>query len=194
MKPHTFVILCCILLCSCIPSGRYVHMTHLSNEELKWITNRYIGEVMYFRSQSGMMDSITITNIRIRNSTDSVCPNYHTTGSGEYNASASADFSIRDSEGDDVFYIQKQYGDDELRFGEEMLSRWTPASHPKDTCMQVCGIYMDDIVFFEEQYMTTFRCQKQPPVHISSLAWSKKYGLVQYTFQDGIVFNRIGIR
>lgn len=194
MKHLSVFVLCNVLLCGCIPSGRYTHMTHLSDEELEWITNRYIGEIMYFQSQYGTMDSISITNIRIRNSTDSVCRNFYTTGSGEYNASAGVDFSIRDSKGDDCFYIYRQFGDDELCFGEEMLSRWTPAPHPMDTCLQICGVVIDDIVFFEEKYMETFRCQKQPPIPIISLAWSKKYGLVQYTFQDGTVFNRIDLK
>lgn len=193
MKHVIRFILCSVLLCSCIPSGKYKYMTHLSDEELEWITNRYVGEVMYFQSQDGTMDSITITNIRIHNSTDSVCRNYHTTGSGVYNANAGVDFSIRDSKGDDCFYIHKEYGDDQLRFGEEMLARWTPGSHPADTCMQFCGIVMDDIVFFEEKYMHTFLNMEQPPVPVSSLAWSKQYGLVQYSFQDGTVFNRIEI-
>lgn len=32
-----------------------------------------------------------------------------------------------------------------------------------------------------------------PENSIISYAWSKKYGLVQYTFKDGTVFTRVGI-
>lgn len=38
------------------------------------------------------------------------------------------------------------------------------------------------------------RVNDLPENPVMSYAWSKKYGLVQYTFKDGTVFTRIGIK
>lgn len=141
------------------------------------------------------MDTVTITNIEICNSTDSIDYQYYTTGgTGEYNATAIVEFSLRDRKNRDHFYIYKQYGDDKLRFGAMIFAKWTPASHPTDTCLQIDNIVLDDIVFFKEQFMMMVQNQEPPLIPLNDYAWSKQYGLVQYTFQDGTVFNRIDLK
>ncbi len=150
---------------------------------------------MYFQSQDGTMDSASITQITIDNSRNPICWNYYTTGNGEYEATAIVYFTLRGKKKDmHHFYLYREYGDDLLCFGARLFNKWTPSTHKTDTCMLINGLVLDDIVFFEEKNMDTFQNMEQPPVPITSIAWSKQYGLVQYTFQDGTVFNRIDLQ
>ena len=42
---------------------RYDEMTHMSDYELEWVTNRHEGEIMYLKSQDGVVDTVTILTI-----------------------------------------------------------------------------------------------------------------------------------
>jgi len=56
----------------------------------------------------------------------------------------------------------------------------------KTLCLKINGVRINDIMLFR----TT---DKNTTNSLVSYAWSKKYGLVQYTFQDGTTFTRIDI-
>lgn len=49
------------------------------------------------------------------------------------------------------------------------------------------------ILFFFDESNTEQIRDSDPLNPIASYAWSKKYGLVQYTFKDGTSFTRIDI-
>lgn len=177
----------CFLVVICQSCGRYQIITHMSDEELEWLTNRYVGETMYFQSQSGITDTITVTAIKINNSTDSIDWNYYTIGgSGVYNAGGRVSFSIRDREYWNSLYLYKDTNE-LIKFGADFLDFWIPAVHIVDTCMQIDSMPFEDILFFDERRIFN---KYNLPNPITSFAWSKKYGLVLYTFEDGTVFTR----
>ncbi len=90
---------------SCI---KYERLTHLSENDLEWVTNRHIGEVMYFQSQNGNRDTIKVWNITIQNSTDPINWNYLQTGGTEYIANACVELVINHYTGvKGNFYIKK---------------------------------------------------------------------------------------
>ena len=60
------------------------------------------------------------------------------------------------------------------------------------TTLKINNVTFNDILFFDEKNTEQIINDDQANL-IKSYAWSKKYGLVQYTFQDGTVFTRIDI-
>lgn len=71
--------------------------------------------------------------------------------------------------------------------------RWTQNDMPLSTInMKIRNIIMDDIMFFDDSLLGPVN-EYSPSNPIVSFAWSKQYGLVQYTFQDGTEFNRIDL-
>ncbi len=168
--------------------------THMNDEELGWLTNRYVGETMYFQSQDGILDTVKLVEIVIKNSTDTIDREYyyHNIGDGEYYAGGRIQFSLRDIPYFNSFYLYKD-SNELIYFGMEMLDIWIPAVHLIDSCIQIDSIVFEEVALFDERTCEVINTHKLPNP-ITSLAWSKKYGLVQYTFQDGSVFNRIDLK
>lgn len=65
-------------------------------------------------------------------------------------------------------------------------SNWLNEVQLKTTCLKINGAIINDIMLFETA--TTNKWTKNSLV---SYAWSKTYGLVQYTFHDGTTFTRV---
>lgn len=177
------------LLHSCV----YHYMTHMNEEELEWITNRQEGELMYFMSAEGVKDTVIISQINIRNSLNPFNMTYFNTSNTEYLAGGSIHYRFNRTTGcEGSFYIQKQENNNSLYFYCGLLGRWSRNVTLQLTSMKINNDTLYDIMLFDErnteQIGTYF---KDNP--IKSFAWSKKYGLVQYAFQDGTVFERIGI-
>lgn len=61
----------------------------------------------------------------------------------------------------------------------------------KLTTLRLHNQTLDDVMFFGNLKPLNNDLPENP---VMSYAWSKKYGLVQYTFKDGTVFTRIGIK
>lgn len=186
--------------------AKYERMTHLSDDELEWITNRQDGELMLFRAQDGTIDTAVVSGTEYRNSTNPYYIDYFHHGSDdEYLASAIVEFDFRSRMRQDsflidfpdwepigryCFYIRKENSDEPICFCAFVWERWTFSTHLNDTCILFGGDTINDIVFFGEEFMEPVN-NFNPPIPIVSLAWSKKYGLVQYSFQDGTQYNRV---
>lgn len=191
-----FINLICILLFagmfqSCF--RRYDRITHLSDDELEWITNRQEGEVWYFQSQDGRLDTVTIFEVLIHNDTNTINWDYFQHGATEYIAYGDVMFRNISGTMGDLFVIKEEQ-DEPILFRAGLFMRGMPARIPLNiTTLQIDGITLDDIMFFDERVMAPVN-EYNPPVPIMNYAWSKQYGLVQYTFQDGTVFNRIDLK
>ena len=64
LKKLFYALLICSFLYTCV----YHRITHLSSDELEWVTNRKVGEIMYFKSQFGEVDTVEIFDTYINNS------------------------------------------------------------------------------------------------------------------------------
>lgn len=178
------------MFCSCVPVP-YNKITHLSEEELEWISNRYVGETMYFQSQYGINDTVKVWDIHIHNSTNRINWMYFQLGGTEYIASADVQLVFNRFSGvmGDFFVIKKTQ-QEPIFISSQLLMRWTHEYIPlKIINMAIGDIKMEDIVFVDEHLLQPIH-EYCPPNPIVSFAWSKTYGLVQYTFEDGTVFTR----
>ena len=89
-----------------------------------------------------------------------------------------------------TLYVQKSYNNKPVSFSGGLLGRWSRLTPLKLTTLEINNVTFNDILFFDEKdtEQITSIDQVNP---IKSFAWSKKYGLVQYSFKDGTVFSRV---
>ena len=163
----------------------------MNEEELEWVTNRHEGEYMYFQSNNGIKDTVIIYKIEIYNSLNPFNMAYFNTSNTEYIAGGCIHYSFNRATGCvGTLYVQKLYNNKPLCFSGGLLGRWSREIPLKLSTLKNNNVTFNDILFFDEKNteQITYYDQSNP---IKSYAWSKKYGLVQYTFQDGIVFSRI---
>ena len=91
-------------------------------------------------------------------------------------------------EGD--FYVQKTDNSKPLCFSGGLLGRSARQIPLKLTTLKINNVTINDILFFDEKNTEQISNYNQSNP-IKSYAWSKKYGLVQYSFQDGTTFSRV---
>lgn len=175
-----------LFLYSCV----YNRITHMSNDELKWVTNRKKGEIMYFKSQKGEVDTVTINEISIHNSLNPINWGYFNTSNNEYIATAHVRYSLSNNQGG-VFFIKKQYNDKPICFSSILIKGWLYDVPLRLTSLRIDGVFMDDILFFDKEDTASINNNDTDSYSIINYAWSKKNGLVQYTFKDGTIFSRI---
>ena len=87
-------------------------------------------------------------------------------------------------------YVQKLHNNKPVSFSGGLLGRWSRETPLKLTTLKINNVTFNDILFFDENNteQITNHNQVNP---IKSYAWSKKHGLVQYTFKDGTSFSRV---
>jgi len=185
IKNSGVVLACLIFLCSCI----YRSMTHMNDDELEWATNRHEGEMMYFRSQNGDVDSVKILVIYICNSLDPINWAYFNTSNRDYIAGVDVDYALYPNNERGSMCVRKISKDRPVVFSSFLIKGWLYKIPIKMTSLKIDSITMNDIMFFDNGKIESDNSKDSIP--ILSYSWSKKYGLVQYTFQDGTVFSRI---
>lgn len=189
LKAMSSVLFILFFFHSCV----YHKITHMSKEELEWITNRHEGEVMYFKNAEGKQDTVIIFKIEVYNSLNPFNMSYFNTSKTEYIAGGCIDYYFSRAtscEGD--FYVQKTDNSKPLCFSGGLLGRRSRCIALKQISLKIHNATLNDIVFFDESNTEQIR-DSDPLNPIASYAWSKKYGLVQYTFKDGTSFTRIDI-
>ena len=164
----SLILLLLFFFHSCV----YHYITHMNDEELAWLTNRHEGEFMYFQSKDGAKDTVIICQIDISNSLNPFNMTYFNTSNTEY------------------IYVQKLHNNKPVSFSGGLLGRWSRETPLKLTTLKINNVTFNDILFFDENNteQITNHNQVNP---IKSYAWSKKHGLVQYTFKDGTSFSRV---
>ncbi|MDE7375660.1 MAG: hypothetical protein K2N16_02295 [Muribaculaceae bacterium] len=165
-------------------------MTHLNDGELEWITNRYVGEKMHFESNNGEFDTVQITQIIIENTLNPIkWSAFNTSFGGDYIAYAGISFNIRDV-GD---YIEiTKWENSSIGFSLPIKNRRLDNMPLNTIRIQIDSTTtLNDVMIFDNFHYDTV--DQDDVSRIISYAWSKKYGLVQYTLADGTIFNRIDI-
>lgn len=188
LKKLFYALLICCFLYTCV----YHRVTHLISDELEWVTNRKVGEIMYFKSQFGEVDTVEIYTIDIQNSLSPLNCAYFNTSQHEYVAHASVFYTSKnknDMYGD--LYIEKIFNDKPIVFSGGLFMKKSETIPLKLTTLRLHNHTLDDVMFFGNLKPLNNDLPENP---VMSYAWSKKYRLVQYTFKDGTVFTRIGIK
>lgn len=178
----------CILFIICFVNTCVYHrITHMSDDELEWIANRHEGERMYFKSQYADTDTLTVLEVCIRNSLNPINWGHYNTSNKEYTAHGHVRYGFMNRRDGGILEIWKMFNDKSICFSSVLLdSSWLNEVQLKTLCLKINGVRINDIMLFR----TT---DKNITNSLVSYAWSKKYGLVQYTFQDGTTFTRIDI-
>lgn len=111
------IVITCLFMEGC----RYSAMSHLSDDELEWIGPYEYGDIIFFQSNEGKVDTMTITECDIRNSTN----RYYTPSAADgfssnrnYKASLSVDFNLTGEfyKASSFFLANKEIGRDTLTF------------------------------------------------------------------------------
>jgi hypothetical protein len=166
----------------------------MNEEELEWVSNRHEGEIMYFQSENGTKDTIIIFRIETSNSLNPFNMTYFNTSNTEYIAGGCIYYRFNRTTGcEGSFYVRKTHSDKPLCFSVSLLDRWSSETPLKLTTLTINNVTFNDIMFFDENNTEQIANYNQAKP-IKSYAWSKKYGLVQYTFQDGTQYSRIDIK
>lgn len=167
----------------------YDSMTHLNDGELEWITNRYVGEKMHFESNNGEFDTVQITQIIIENTLNPIkWSAFNTSFGGDYIAYAGISFNIRGI-GDYIEITKWENGS--IGFSLPIKNRRLENVPLNPVSLQVGSTTINDVMIFDSFHYDTI--DQDDDGRIITYAWSKKYGLVQYTLADGTIFNRIDI-
>lgn len=169
----------------------YHKITHLNSEDLEWINN-VKEEIMVFESQNGTYDTATIKSIEIYNSLNPI--NYDRFNvSDEYIATANIDYFVVNNNDtlDAFFYIQKESNGNPVCFNTGLGNRFAFNVKPDFQKILIDHIEIDDAIYFDNNNssLSKYYCDNSPTIR--SFVWSKRYGLIQYTFEDGTVYNRI---
>jgi len=189
LKLGVVILFIGVFLYSCV----YHRMTHMNEDETKWVTNRHEGEIMCFQSENGAKDTVIICNIEIYNSLNPLNMTYFNTSNTEYIAGGCIYFRFNRTTGcEGTLYVQKLHNNKPICFSGGFLGRWSSRTPLKLTKLKINNVTFNDIMFFDEintEQITNYN-QVNP---IKSYAWSKKYGLVQYTYQNGTIFSRMDL-
>lgn len=168
---------------------KYDEMTHMSDYEVEWVTNRHEGEIMYLKSQDGVVDTVTILEVYVDNLLDPINWGYFNTSSRVYIASAGVRYSINHERGG-ILQIYKRSNSRPIYFSSVLdVDEWLYNIPLNTTSLRISGITMNDIMFFD--ISKSEAVNRKDSYVIISYSWSKKYGLVQYTLKDGTVFSRV---
>lgn len=171
----------------------YHHITHMNEDELEWFTNRHEGEMMLFISSEGTKDTVIICKIEVSNSLTPFNWTYLNTSNTEYIAGGCIDYRFSRTTGcEGTFYVLKLDNNKPLCFSGGLLERWSRRVSLKLTKLKINNVTLNDVVLFDENNTEQIKNQNQANP-LKSYAWSKKYGLVQYTFKDGTTFTRTDI-
>lgn len=217
MRRYYKFLLLGLFIISLIRICLYHKITHLSDEELEWATNCHEEKLLYFQSQKGEYDTIQISKIEIWNSLNPINKYYYQLGNTDYIAGACIRFAskqysivpnsfitLSDILGEETetgnlhcpeyLFFLKESNFHPICFHADFLGRRVQGDVPlKTISMQIGCMVVDDILFFDENTLEPLN-EYSPSNPIMSYAWSKQYGLVQYSFQDGTVFSRIDLK
>lgn len=103
----------------------YHKITHMNSDDLEWVTNRYIGEIMVFESETGIIDTVKIWDIHIHNCISPYNMNIDY-WVDEYIARASIDYLFTGSNSiDGYFYIIKENNNEPVYVGNGINQKWS---------------------------------------------------------------------
>lgn len=169
----------------------YRKITHLDKDELKWITNRYVGERMLFKSQNGDADTAVVTSVEIKNSLNPINTRLYDMGA-EYLANARVEYNLI-SQGDTLWgrlSVKKTDNDVSCNLSNHLDERFCFDIKPVTSIFLLNNEVFKDVIVFNEKnsHLGKGNTQLNP---IVSYVWSKKYGLLQYSFKNGMKYTRV---
>lgn len=169
-------------------------ITHMSDDELAWLTSQKIGDTCIFYCSNNDFDTAIITKNYIENSLNPINKRTNIFITDEYIAGGSFVYIInKESDTLEIWTdIEKLDEKDSLYFNGNIGRRF--AFEVKFEKYRKVAIGNDTLYdcFVYDNSNSHLSYQDPQKDSVSSFVWSKKYGLVQYSFNnDSIVYNRI---
>lgn len=179
--------------------GFYTHITHMNNKDLEWGKNRCVGETFYFRDEFGRLDSAAIIAVDIRNSLN---PINHGAPWSSYHAYISINYMLFHDQGEQLdgnIIMKKEKNFEPVYFlggiGNLFCGGYYSPVQLSEEKMQIGEYELSDCVIFDAN---NGNIRNRPDIlrnnPICGFVWSKQYGLMQYSFRSGTVFNRIDLK
>ena len=128
----------------------YHYITHMNDEELEWLTNRHEDEIFYFKSQTGILDTVTIKEITIHNSLNPFNWGYFNTSNKDYIATANVRYFLNSDAGG-ILHIEKRSKDRPISFSSSLIEGWIYDIPLNVTSSVIDGITINDIMIFENE-------------------------------------------
>lgn len=168
-------------------------ISSFSKDELRLISNHHCNELMKFKSQNGDIDSVSITEVYVKNynfldireaiilkplhSTVSIYLDYYHNGNIAFGV-----FSFTKIQ--EKIYLQSEFN--------ERCTGFLNINFPKNGISKQT---VKDIITIDES--NSNMCTDSDPTkknYIVSYTWSLKHGLVKYVYKDGTTYTRIDIK
>lgn len=192
MKPIIKVILWCAAIVFIVRGCfMYTEMTHLSQDDLKWVTGYYKDNAT-FVSDSGNVSKLTIWGEFVENRTDPFAYTFET--GSQYEAGGGYKFKVTDNlrELDDLFAIIRKVDSDTLKTFFHFGTRYSNSYEPKIIVesFKINETELDSCFIIDSYNSRIPDWSKDTINHINRFVVSKKYGLVYYQLASGEQFYR----
>lgn len=191
IKYILLILLLVFLICAFYRWFIYIYVTHMSDEEVEWVTNRKEGEKMHFSSQDGKVATAKITGITVANSSNPFNWDSMKTGRKPYVANAEVKYEFEPCKNEESLRLWKGNNKNPITFSSNLGGGWVWRILLKTTTLKVNGKSLKDVMYFDNEDTKGFFHDEN--IKVRNYYWSKKYGLVQYTLKDGTVFSRIDL-
>lgn len=119
----------------------------MNSDDLEWVTNRYIGEIMVLESETGIIDTVKIWDIHIHNCISPYNMNIDY-WVDEYIARASIDYLFTGSNSiDGYFYIIKEKNNEPVYVGNGINHKWSKSMKYNHESIEIFGKIYNDVIF-----------------------------------------------
>lgn len=166
----------------------YHKITHLSQDELSYIAYNKL-DTLFFQSKHNIADTVIISKIVVNNSFNPFNPfGVETTYDYEANASITMTVIHQGMRFDGLFLIKKVSQGSDAVISAHLGNRFSNEFVPKFSTFLFNDSIIDCVCFNNNNSTIS------PNIHymkssITSFVWSKSMGLLQYSFDNGDVYN-----
>lgn len=176
IKGHNFIIP--VIFLSFGVSCVYSEMTHMSNDELRWLQSYEKGDTIYFHSNKGNVDTLIITNV---NENNSMSPFVRNEASFQYVANGSYEYQLYHNgnifEGI-LLLVEKRIEDKPVVVSFSLGGLYSDPITSITTNVLENGEYLDDCIIIDNTNSHKGKFQKN--LDIIEIIWSKTKGILRY--------------
>lgn len=187
-----FIVLCIVVLSLLMPSCVYIRMTHLDDEDVRWIENFNKYSTCCFTSNRGTHSQLFVKDYGIANSRN---PFYFSSNTSlDYEAIASVMFEILQNDRllEGFFGFRKILPEKYLVLYAGLGDRDADDSLERDIKgFEYAGKLFKECVILDSLNSYISRTSSYPfKSDVKEMVVSKEYGLIYYSFSDGEEFFR----
>lgn len=197
-KCRVIIILIILLI---FQSCLYSHMTHLTDEDLEWISCYEDGDTVLFLSNHGNIDTIIITDMGIRDRYNRFIPDEAQSSTFEASAWYKFIISNKFSQNDELsgtLYLENDYESDTLLFSSRLIRRFAfdvnSFNRSSDQFKVIFSKFStidsipDNYLMFDDSNSHWSEIEWKNLKIITHFVFNKSLGLIYYRYEDGEEF------